>query len=82
MFKLSMVVFAMLALSACTSTERDLSVGTAAGAAIGGIAGGTSGAVIGAAAGAGTGFLVRTLRNGSCEYRDNRGRVYTAACRR
>lgn len=82
MLKLSVVLAAMLALSACTSTEKDLSVGTAAGAAIGGVAGGTSGALIGAAAGAGTGLLVRTLRNGNCEYRDNRGQVYTAACKR
>ncbi|WOC14581.1 hypothetical protein [Pseudochrobactrum sp. MP213Fo] len=82
MFKVSMGLCAIMALSACTSTEKDLSVGTVAGAAIGGIAGGTSGAAIGAAAGAGGGLLVRTLRNGNCEYRDNRGNIYTSSCRR
>lgn len=82
MLKVSIALTAMIALSACTSTEKDLSVGTVAGAAIGGIAGGGSGAAIGAAAGAGTGLLVRTLRNGNCQYRDNRGHVYTASCRR
>ncbi|WP_343806895.1 YMGG-like glycine zipper-containing protein [Paenochrobactrum glaciei] len=82
MLKVSLALAAVLALAACTTTEKDLSIGTAAGAAIGGIAGGGKGALIGAAAGAGTGYLVRTLRNGKCEYRDRNGRIYTASCKR
>jgi len=69
------------ALSGCTTTEQDVSVGTAAGAVIGGIAGGGKGALIGAGAGALGGLLVRNLRNGYCQYRDRHGRVYTARCR-
>ena len=34
---------ALIMLSACTTTEKDLSIGTVAGAAIGGIAGGGRG---------------------------------------
>jgi outer membrane lipoprotein SlyB len=70
-----------MAISGCTSTEKDLSVGTVAGAAIGGIAGGGRGALIGAGAGAVGGLLVRNLRNGNCQYRDRHGRIYTARCR-
>ena len=55
--------------------------GTAAsGAGVGGLVGGGKGALIGAAVGAGSGLLVRNLRNGYCQYRDNRGRLYTARC--
>lgn len=74
-------VAAVAAMSGCTTTEKDLSVGTAAGAVIGGIAGGGRGALIGAGAGALGGLLVRNLRNGYCEYRDRNGRIYTARCR-
>lgn len=81
MFRISLVVAAVMALSACTSTEKSIGVGTVAGAAIGGIAGGTEGAIIGGVLGAGAGYLVRRLDNGNCQYRDNRGRIYTAPCR-
>lgn len=64
----------------CSTTERDVGVGTAAGAVVGGLAGGTRGAIIGAGAGAIGGLLVRNLRNGYCEYRDRNGRLYTARC--
>ncbi|KAB0538884.1 hypothetical protein KHQ08_10265 [Pseudochrobactrum algeriensis] len=74
-------VAAIVALSGCTTTEKDLSVGTAAGAVIGGIAGGGRGALIGAGAGALGGLLVRNLRNGYCEYRNSRGQIYTARCK-
>lgn len=74
-------VAAIVALSGCTSTEKDLSIGTAAGAVIGGIAGGGKGALIGAGAGAVGGLLVRNLRNGKCEYRNSRGQIYTARCK-
>jgi len=71
---------AVVALSACTTTEKDVGIGTAAGAIIGGIAGGGKGALIGAGAGAVGGFLVRNLRNGYCQYRGRNGRLYTARC--
>lgn len=74
-------VAAVVALSGCTSTEKDLSIGTAAGAVIGGIAGGGKGALIGAGVGAVGGLLVRNLRNGKCEYRNSRGQIYVARCK-
>ena len=73
MRKIGLCLVALMAISGCTSTEKDLSVGTVAGAAIGGIAGGGPGAV--------GGLLVRNLRNGNCQYRDRHGRIYTARCR-
>lgn len=76
------VAVAVIALAGCTTTERDLSVGTAAGAVVGGLAGGGRGALIGAGAGAIGGLLVRNLRNGYCEYRGRNGRIYRARCRR
>lgn len=81
MRKMIIAAVAVIALSGCTTTERDVVVGTAAGAAIGGIAGGGNGALIGAGAGALGGVLVRNLRNGNCQYRDRNGNIYTAACR-
>lgn len=80
MRKMIIAVAAVAALSGCTSTEKDIGVGTAAGAVIGGIAGGGRGAAIGAVAGAAGGVLVRSLRNGYCQYRDRHGRIYTARC--
>ena len=81
MLKLLMTVTVVAALTGCTTTERDVSVGAAAGAIIGGIADGGEGALIGAGAGALGGLLVRNLRNGYCQYRDRHGRIYTARCR-
>lgn len=80
MRKMIVALAAIVALSGCTSTERDVGVGTAAGAIIGGIADGGRGALIGAGAGALGGLLVRNLRNGYCQYRDRHGRIYTARC--
>ncbi|MCG7504566.1 YMGG-like glycine zipper-containing protein [Mesorhizobium retamae] len=81
MRKTILALAGVLALSACTTTEQDVSVGTAAGALIGGVAGGWKGAAIGAAVGAGGGLLVRNLRNGYCQYRDpDTGRIYTRRC--
>lgn len=82
MLKVTLVFAAMVAVSGCTTTQRDVGTGAVAGAAIGGIAGGGRGAVIGTVAGAGTGLLVRNLRNGNCQYRNSRGHIYTAPCRR
>jgi hypothetical protein len=80
MKKMIAALAVVAALSGCTTTERDIGVGTAAGAVIGGIAGGGRGAAIGAVAGAVGGVLVRNLRNGYCQYRDRNGRLYTARC--
>lgn len=81
MKKVALALVAVIALSGCTTTEQDVSVGTAAGAVIGGIAGGWKGAAIGAAVGAGSGLLVRNLRNGYCQYRDpDTRRIYTRRC--
>lgn len=73
---------AAVAISGCTTTERDVGTGAALGAATGAaVSGNVQGAAVGAAAGAATGLLVRNLRNGYCQYRHPRtGRVYTARC--
>ncbi|MCT7378335.1 glycine zipper family protein [Chelativorans salis] len=80
MSKFVIIGIVAAALAGCTTTERDVGLGAAAGAVIGGIADGGEGALIGAGAGALGGLLVRNLRNGYCEYRDRRGRLYTARC--
>ena len=81
MRKMIIAMVAVVAVSGCSTTEQDVGVGTLVGGAlIGGLVGGGKGALIGAAVGAGSGLLVRNLRNGYCQYRDNRGRLYTARC--
>jgi len=80
MRKLIIAMVALVAVSGCSTTEQDVGVGTLVGAGVGGLVGGGKGALIGAAVGAGSGLLVRNLRNGYCQYRDNRGRLYTARC--
>jgi hypothetical protein len=71
---------AVVAVSGCSTTEQDVGVGAGVGALAGGLIDGGKGALVGAAIGAGSGLLVRNLRNGYCQYRDNRGRLYTARC--
>ena len=80
MRKLIIAMVAVVAVSGCSTTEQDVGVGPLVGAGVGGLVGGGKGALIGAAVGAGSGLLVRNLRNGYCQYRDNRGRLYTARC--
>jgi len=80
MRKLIIAMVAVVAVSGCSTTEQDVGVGAGVGAIAGGIIGGGKGALIGAAVGAGSGLLVRNLRNGYCQYRDNRGHLYTARC--
>lgn len=80
MRKIAVCLVLLMAVAGCTSTEKNVGVGTVAGAAIGGIAGGTEGALIGAGVGALGGYLVRKLENGNCQYRDRNGRIYTAPC--
>jgi hypothetical protein len=73
-------IVAVIAVSGCSTTEQDVGVGAGVGALAGGLIDGGKGALVGAAIGAGTGLLVRNLRNGYCQYRDNRGRLFTARC--
>ena len=80
MRKMIIAMVAVVAVSGCTSTEQDVAGGTLIGAGIGGLVGGGKGALIGAAVGAGSGLLVRRQQNGYCQYRDHRGRIYTARC--
>jgi hypothetical protein len=80
MRKMLIAMVAVVAVSGCTSTEQDVVGGGLIGAGVGGLVGGGRGALIGAAVGAGSGLLVRNLRNGYCQYRDRRGRIYTARC--
>lgn len=82
MKKIILAIAAVVAISGCTTTERDVATGAAIGAVTGGaVSGNASGAAVGAAAGAAGGLLVRNLRNGYCQYRNPRtGHVYTARC--
>ncbi|WP_378942456.1 YMGG-like glycine zipper-containing protein [Mesorhizobium sp. ANAO-SY3R2] len=82
MRKIILAIAAVAAVSACTTTERDVGTGAAVGAATGAAVHGTAeGAMVGAAVGATTGLLVRNLRNGYCQYRNPRtGHIYTARC--
>ncbi|ODT08588.1 MAG: hypothetical protein ABS58_01740 [Mesorhizobium sp. SCN 65-20] len=75
-----LALIAVVALAGCTTTERDVVTGAGVGAVAGGLIDGGRGALIGSAVGAASGLLVRNLRNGYCEYRDSRGRIYTARC--
>ncbi|SJM33532.1 YMGG-like glycine zipper-containing protein [Mesorhizobium delmotii] len=80
MRKMIIAMVAVIAVSGCSTTEKDVAVGAGVGALAGGLIDGGEGALVGAAIGAGTGLLVRNLRNGYCQYRDNRGRLFTARC--
>lgn len=77
------VVISALAVSSCTRTERNATIGAASGAIIGGaITGDAGGAVAGAVVGGAAGVLVsRADRPGRCIYRDRYGRRYEARCR-
>ncbi|MCA0275664.1 MAG: hypothetical protein LCH86_06650 [Proteobacteria bacterium] len=81
MKKVILALAAVVAISGCTTTERDVATGAGVGAVAGALIGGGRGAVIGTAVGAASGLLVRNLRNGYCEYRNSRGQIYTARCR-
>jgi len=72
-----------LALTSCTRTEKNVTVGAATGAVIGGVvSGNVRGAAIGAVIGGVTMALVsKAKRPGYCVYRDRRGRLHEARCR-
>lgn len=81
MRKIILAMAAVVAVSGCSTTEKDVGAGAAIGAVAGGlITGNAKGALVGAAVGGASGLLVRNLRNGYCEYRDNNGNLYTAKC--
>lgn len=85
MKQIILVVFAALALSACSSTEKGAAVGAVAGAGVGAattgsVAGAGVGALVGGAAGAVIGKVAGD--DDMCYYRDASGRTYKAACPR
>jgi NhaP-type Na+/H+ or K+/H+ antiporter len=84
MKKTIIALAATMAIAGCTTAERDTATGAAIGAAVGGIATGrVGGAVAGAVVGGAAGYLIgRHERRGYCEYRNSRGRLYTARCPR
>ncbi|RYH12897.1 MAG: hypothetical protein EON57_02970 [Alphaproteobacteria bacterium] len=72
-----------MALTSCTRTEKNVTLGAATGAVIGGVVTGrTSGVVAGALIGGVTmAFVSKSKRSGYCVYRDRRGRLHEARCR-
>ena len=72
-----------LALSSCTRTEKNVSLGAATGAIVGGVVtGNVRGAAVGAVIGGVTmAFVSKAKRSGYCVYRDRRGRLHEARCR-
>ena len=85
MKKLIIVLAAVTALSACSTTERDAATGAAIGGVVGGLATGRVGGVVaGAVVGGVAGALVgRASRRGYCTYRNPRTlKLYTARCPR
>lgn len=72
-----------LAMTSCTRTERNVTLGAATGAVIGGVVTGkTAGVVAGAVIGGVTmAFVSKSKRSGYCVYRDRRGRLHEARCR-
>jgi hypothetical protein len=72
-----------LALTSCTRTEKNVTLGAATGAVIGGVVTGrTAGVVAGAVIGGVTmAFVSKSRRNGYCIYEDKRGRRHEARCR-
>jgi len=72
-----------MALTSCTRTEKNVTLGAATGAVIGGVVTGrTSGVVAGAIIGGVTmAFVSKSKRSGYCVYKDRRGRLHEARCR-
>lgn len=85
MKRLLIVLAALTALSACTTTERDAFTGGAIGTVVGAAVtnGRPGGLLVGAAVGALSGVLIgKHIRRGECVYRDHRGRRYIERCPR
>ena len=72
-----------LALTSCTRTEKNVTLGAATGAVIGGVVTGrTAGVVAGAVIGGVTmAYVSKSKRHGWCYYKDRRGRLHEARCR-
>jgi hypothetical protein len=71
-----------LAMTSCTRTEKNVTVGAATGAVVGGLIGGNvRSAAVGAIIGGVTmAFVSKAKRPGYCIYEDKRGRRYEARC--
>ncbi len=83
MKKLVVICAALLALSACSSTERGAAVGAAAGGVVGGVAtNSVAGAAVGAAGGAVAGALIGKVAGSDdqCYYERSNGTLYKAPC--
>ena len=79
------MILAILALSACSSTERGAAVGAASGAVIGGVTTNSfQGAAVGAAIGGVAGAVIGKVAGSDdmCYYRDSYGRTYKDVCPR
>ena len=76
------LLIAPLALTSCTRTEKNVTLGAATGAVIGGVVTGrTAGVVAGAIIGGVTmAYVSKSRRHGYCYYKDRRGRLHEARC--
>ncbi|MCG7504324.1 YMGG-like glycine zipper-containing protein [Mesorhizobium retamae] len=78
-----LVLAAVLALAACSQTEKGAAIGGLGGAAVGAAVAGdpVEGAVIGGAVGTVAGALIgNASERGKCRYRDRYGRVFVDRC--
>lgn len=85
MKQIIVMILAVLALSACSSTERGAAVGAGAGAVIGGVTtNSVAGAAVGAAVGGVAGAVIGKVAGSDdmCYYRDRYGRTYKDTCPR
>jgi hypothetical protein len=75
-------ILPLIAISACTATERGAAYGGLGGAAIGGIVSGdVGGAVVGGTIGAVAGAVIgHASERGQCRYQGRHGRTYIARC--
>ncbi|RRI02696.1 glycine zipper 2TM domain-containing protein [Mesorhizobium tamadayense] len=83
MTKMMVLAAVLVALSACSQTEKGAAIGGLGGAAVGAAVANnpTEGAVVGGAVGAIAGALIgHASESGQCRYRDRYGRVYIARC--
>ena len=81
--KFTVLAVALLAVTACSQTEKGAVVGGVGGAAVGAAVAGSpvQGAVIGGAIGSVAGALIgNASETGKCRYRDNYGRVFIDRC--
>lgn len=77
--KIAIVMVAVGSLAACTTTEKTAS-GAGIGAAVGALASNSVGGAVAGAVIGGFGTYLFQTRNGQCQYRNSRGKVYTTRC--